>query len=110
MSIAINIVEIAADAALNDNAKKINKIILEIGALSGIVPDALQFCYESACKNTIAEGSVLEINTISAAAICNKCDHHFQTNSLAISCPKCGEIVVNISGGRELQVKSINVD
>jgi len=110
MSIAMNVVDIAVKTALKEKAKNINKIILEVGSLSGVVPDALEFCFDSACKGTIAEGAELELIEIQAQAICESCQYPFPTKQMVSQCPQCNEYVLNIQGGRELQVKSINVD
>ena len=59
MSIAMNIVDIAVQTAKANKAKKINSISVEIGALSGVVPEALEFCFEAATQNTMAQGSQL---------------------------------------------------
>ncbi len=109
MSIAVNIVEIAVQTARQNQAKKINSITVEIGALSGVVPEALTFCFEAATKNTPAEGSKLEIVYLKAQAECTKCGFVFETDQFLNICPKCGEQVF-ASGGRQLQVKAINVD
>ena len=110
MSIAMNVVEIATDTARRNKARKINRIELDIGALSGIIPDALEFCYESACKDTMAEGSELVLNIIRAEATCEHCGHAFQTSEMVSKCPECGEMVFQIEGGKELRVRAINVD
>ena len=110
MSIAMNVVEIVTDTAKQNNAKKINSIELDVGALSGIIPDALEFCFESACKGTIAENSKLKLNLIKADAECESCGEKFQAIEMVSQCPKCGEMVFQISGGKELKVKAINVD
>ena len=110
MSIAINIVDIAVDTAHKDNAKKINEIIVEIGNLAGIIPESLIFCYDSACKNTMAEGSQLNLKIIQATAICESCGFKFNADSHVPLCPKCENLVLQVSGGRDLKIKSINVD
>ena len=110
MSIAMNVVEIVTDTAKKNKAKKINLIELDVGALSGIIPDALEFCFESACKGTIAENSELKLNLIKADAECENCSNKFKTAEMVSKCPKCGEMVFQISGGRELKVRAINVD
>jgi len=110
MSIAINIVDIAVDTARKSSAKKINEIVVDIGRLAGIIPDSLLFCYDSACKDTIAEGSQLKLNIIQAKAVCDSCGHEFDADSPVPLCPKCENLVLQVSGGRELKIKSINVD
>lgn len=110
MSIAINVVDIGIDTARQNEANKINEIVVEIGKLSGVVPDALEFCYQSASKGTIAEGSRLSLIHIPGQAYCENCKTEFETDSMVAACPECGELVFQVQGGRELRVKSINVD
>lgn len=110
MSIALNVVEIGITTANANAAKKINEIVVEIGKLAGVVPDALHFCYESACKGTIAEGSRLTLVSIPARAHCSHCDRYFEAGTFVSPCPDCGEMSFEIQGGRDLKVMSINVD
>lgn len=110
MSIAVNIVEIAVEQAQKAKAEKINSIVLELGSLSGVVEDALQFCFSSATKNTMAENAGLVILKHQAQAHCESCGHVFSSDQLVPSCPQCGEIVIHVQGGRELRIKTINVD
>ncbi len=110
MSIAINIIDIAVETARKNNALKINEIVLDIGTLSGIETESLLFCYDSACKNTMAEGSSLKLNIIPASAVCDSCGYKFKTASPVPTCPICENFVLMVSGGHELKIKSINVD
>jgi len=110
MSLAVNIVNIGIDSAKNNNAKKINEIVVEIGTLAGIIPDALEFCYISACKGTIADNSKLSLIVIPAEAHCPACDKGFEADNMVMQCPLCEELVFDVKGGRELRVKKINVD
>jgi len=110
MSIAMNIVDIAVEHAQKAKARRINKIVLEIGSLSGVLTDALLFCFESATKNTMAEQAELEIIKQPATATCQQCHFSFETEEFVPVCPKCGEMVFNIKDGKELKIKYINVD
>ena len=110
MSIAMNLVDLAIKTAKQNEAIKINSMILELGSLAGVVREALEFCFESACKGTMADGARLEIITIQGDATCSNCGHQFKCDQVAVPCPKCNEYVFNIQGGRELKLKSVNVD
>ena len=110
MSIAMNIVDLAVETAKNNDAKKINSIILELGKLSGVVRDALEFCFASACKGTIAEGAELEIIELKGMAHCSDCKLDFETDQIVATCPECNEYIFSVQGGRELKIKSLNVD
>ena len=110
MSVAVNIVNIGIESALRNQAHIINEMVIEVGTLSGIIPDALEFCYESACIGTMAEGSKLTIITIPAEAHCPACNNKFEANNLVMQCPACAELVFDVRGGRDLRVKKINID
>ena len=109
-SIALNIVDIASQTARNEGAAKINEVEIEVGILSGVVIEALEFALESATKNTILENAKIKINKIRASAKCNKCHTEFEPGDLISECPVCSSFDFKIINGRELRVKSINVD
>jgi hydrogenase nickel incorporation protein HypA/HybF len=109
-SIALNIVDIALKAAKDANAIKVNKVEIDIGMLSGVVIEALEFALESAVKSTLLEGSQIKINKIRAAAMCNNCHKSFEPDDFAVHCPVCKSADFDITRGRELSVKSIDID
>ena len=110
MSIAMNIVEIACKEAEKDGALEITVIELDVGSLSGAMLDSLTFCYDAACKDTLAEDSVLRINEIPAMASCKKCNETFGIDSFMALCPRCDSYEIDITQGRELRLKAINVN
>ena len=50
LSIAMNIIDIAGEYAAKANTKTINEIEIEVGELSGVVIEALEFAMENAKK------------------------------------------------------------
>ena len=40
---------------------KVNRVVLEIGKLSAVLPDAVRFCFELCSEGTVVEGAELEI-------------------------------------------------
>ncbi|MFC1527312.1 hydrogenase maturation nickel metallochaperone HypA [Candidatus Neomarinimicrobiota bacterium] len=110
MTIAMNIVEIVCKQANDKNAHKINSVELEIGELSGIMIDSLEFCFEAACKNTIADGANLNIHTIKAEAFCKTCNYNFNLESNFSPCPTCDDFNFELKKGKELLIKSFNID
>jgi len=110
MTIAMNIVDIVCQKANEEKAYKINSVELEIGDLSGIMIDSLNFCFEAACKNTIANGAELNINEIEARAFCKSCKKKFKMESDFSPCPNCDDFNFEIVTGKELLIKSFNID
>ncbi len=110
MTIAMNIVDIVCQKANEEKAVKINSVDLVIGELSGIMIDSLEFCFEAACKNTIADGAELNIHKISAEAFCKSCKNIFRLESSFSPCPNCNDFDFELKKGKEFSIKSFNID
>ena len=109
-SLALNIIDIANETARKANADKISNIEIEVGSLSGVIIEALEFALDTAKENSLLESSEIHITTVSAEALCRKCKHTFAPESFYAYCPQCGSFEFDITRGKELKVKSITVD
>ena len=113
LSIMQNILDITLEYAAKNNARKVTKIYLEIGELSGIVPDWMQSYFDFVSENTIAGKAELCIEWIPALIKCKSCGKEFQVSrdNPQINCSECGvESQVEIITGREYYLKSIEID
>ncbi len=110
MSIALNIIDIVSSQAKAEQAQKINRIELEIGELAGILIDSLEFCFEAASKNTLADSASLNIVKIPGKGICHDCHTEIDVDNYIVVCPNCGGFGVEITQGKELKIRSINID
>lgn len=110
LSIAMSIIEIADEYAANADAKVVNEIEIEVGELSGVVLEALEFAMEVAVKKTILENATCHYIQIPGIVRCKGCSHEFNTSNLHTSCPKCNSFEQEFVTGRELRVKSLIVD
>ena len=110
LSIAFNIVEIAKESVEKSNANTVTEIELEVGELSGVVYDALEFALEEAVKNSILENAKRIVHKVKAVAKCESCSHEFDANDIFTPCPKCKSMQNDIIQGKELKVKSIKAE
>ncbi len=81
---------------------------LRVGRLSGVVPDALAFCFELAAAGTALEGATLEIEDLPGTARCRTCGVEFSMADAFLLC-ECGSADVELLTGRELAVTSVEV-
>lgn len=88
--------------------RRITTVHLQVGQLSGVVPDAMQFCYELVTAGTELEGSTLEVESTPGHGHCRTCDDDFTLNQLILLCP-CGSADVRIVAGQELLVTSVDL-
>lgn len=109
LSIVMSIVDIAQREAGKANALVVDEIELDIGELSGVEMNALEFAWNQAIKQTILENAVKKINIISGKAICVDCATAFSMKNFYDACPACGGHFINIEQGKELRVRSLVV-
>ena len=109
-TIALNVIDIAREYAEKAKSDKVIEIEIEVGEVSGIVYEALEFALDSAAKNTLLEKAERRIIKIPGKAVCNNCQHEFQTNTIYAECPSCKSFDIEFKQGKELRVKSILFD
>lgn len=117
ISIAGAIIDSVLDAANKNNAKKVEKVFIEVGELTALNPDQLRFIFETITKGTAAEGAKYDIATIKPLISCKKCSYNGPIEYYEkmhfflpiIKCPECGNSDVDIIAGRECCVKKIKV-
>lgn len=86
---------------------KIEKIILQVGVMSEVVPGYLEACYPAAVDGTIMEEAKLIIEIMPANAICQDCGKVYDFIENKEGCPDCGSKRCNVLSGRELNIKEI---
>ena len=68
-------------AARENGARRVHRIVLRVGALSGAEPAALRFAFGIAARGTPAEEAVLDIDTVPARARCADCGIEFEAGA-----------------------------
>jgi len=87
---------------------KVTCVRLEIGALSGVVPDSIRFCFDLATEGTGLAGAELKITEPPAQCRCRACGGEFQPDSPIVLCP-CGSPDVAVLSGEQLKIVSVSV-
>jgi hydrogenase nickel incorporation protein HypA/HybF len=79
---------------------------LRVGRLSGVVPDAMRFCFELVTAGTPLEGAALEFEQPEGRGSCRTCGAHVVLADPILLCD-CGSADVEVLTGRELAVASV---
>lgn len=104
------ILNLALETAQQHGARRIMAIDLVIGAMSSIVDDSIQFYFDILSQDTLAQGARLNFRREPAIANCWDCGHRFEASvPLTPLCPACGSMRLQVTGGREFYVESIEV-
>lgn len=106
-----NAVEIMQQVGRKNNARRITAVWMEIGALSCVEPEAVQFCFALVCRETLAEGCILHLETPAAAHWCNACQQMITLLSPGASrCPHCGGRQVRVIADSGMKIKRIEIE
>ena len=105
LGITQNIVAIVCEQA---KGAKVQRVTLEIGKLSAIMPDAVRFCFDICCKGTVVEGASLEIIEITGLARCRQCGAEIPLEQPFGIC-SCGSVELDLLTGEELKIKEMEI-
>lgn len=107
MSITQGIIDLCMQHA---GGRRVSALDVEIGALSSVVPEAIEFCFEACSRDTLLEGAKLTIIRIPGTGQCRECGQKTPLTELYGTCRQCGSCMVTIVTGEELRVREIEVD
>jgi hydrogenase nickel incorporation protein HypA/HybF len=106
LGITCNIVAIVREAA---NGRKVSRVTLEVGRHSGIMADALAFCFEVVARHTELDGATLDIREVDGHARCLACGAEFAATTLYEPCA-CGSRRLLLLKGEELKIKTMELE
>lgn len=105
-----HLVTIVEETAIKNGAECVRTVKVEIGALAGVLPESIAFCYEVCCRGTLLEGSRLEIVFIPGVGRCYDCRVECELDPYTLVCPQCGGLTLERLRGEELRVIEVEID
>jgi hydrogenase nickel incorporation protein HypA/HybF len=110
LSIAHALVECVTEEAARRGADRVIAVSVRIGALSGVVSEALAFSFEVAALGTAAEGATLLIEDVPVTVFCPSCCVERTLPTIQdLRCPVCGAVTPDIREGRELEFTTMEI-
>jgi hydrogenase nickel incorporation protein HypA/HybF len=88
--------------------RRVRRVVLEIGKLSAVLPDAVRFCFDLCVEGTPAEGALLEIVETPGRARCRPCGSEVVLERPFGRC-RCGSSDLEWISGEELMVRELEV-
>lgn len=105
LSIAESVIEAIT---ARTTTRRVRRVRLEVGRLSGVSADALRFCFELAAVDTPVDGAALDIDELPGRARCATCEEEFVLSDPILLCG-CGSSDVRVLTGDELRILSVEV-
>lgn len=110
LSLALSIVDVAASAAAERGAARILAVRVKVGRLSAVEPDALRAAFPIAADGTPCAGAELIVEEVAAHGRCPSCGAEGVVVDPLAPCAGCGHWPLELEGGRELTIDSLEVD
>lgn len=111
LSIAVSLVELAEQSAREGGAVAIISVRVRVGALSGVVVEALESAYPFASEGTMCDGAALEIEYVPARVRCRACGHEDEAEGVGpFLCETCGEPGPEVLAGHELELATMEIE
>lgn len=110
MSLAESVIQLIEEAAIKEKFSRVKTVCLEIGKLSHVEPEAMQFCFDSVSEQTLAEGAILKIIPVAGIGHCENCERDVEISQLYDPCSLCGNFGVVPITGTEMRIKELEVE
>ncbi len=110
MSLCEGVLQILQEYAGRQGFKRVITVWLEIGALSGVDPEAMRFGFDAVMRGTLADGAGLEIVDLPGQAWCLPCSRTVAVKARFDACPECGSYQLQVTAGDEMRIKELEVE
>lgn len=100
--------EIVAIVAARAAGERVTRIVVEIGRLCAVMPEAMRFCFDLATEGTVAEGARLDIVEVPGLARCRACGADVALDRPFGRC-ECGGTDLEWLAGEELRIREIEI-
>ena len=110
MSLAEGVLQLVEETAMREKAQRVKLVVLEIGRLSSVEPEAMRFCFAAVTNGGIADSAALEIIDIPGEGWCLACSSKVPMAAPVDVCPLCGSYQVQPTGGMEMRVREIEIE
>jgi hydrogenase nickel incorporation protein HypA/HybF len=106
LSIAESLIDCVCEGA---GDARVLRVVVEIGKLSAVVPEAVRACFDLCARGTSVEGAALEIDEIEGCARCRACGAEVAVADLFGVCP-CGSHELAVVRGEELRLREVELE
>ena len=109
LTLCQNLLDILDSERRKHGFRSISRLKLEIGRFSCLDPDAFEFSFGIAARETFAADARLEIDRPPGQARCLECGAAVEVQDRLDPCPVCGSLHLDATGGDELRLIEMEV-
>jgi hydrogenase nickel incorporation protein HypA/HybF len=108
-AICENLLKQVSSIAAEHEGSAVDSIHLQIGPLSGIVPELLRSAFPIAAANTVAAGAQLVIHPAPVRVHCRHCHADSEASPSHLLCAACGDWHTQLLSGDEMLLERVEL-
>jgi hydrogenase nickel incorporation protein HypA/HybF len=97
-----------AGAGAGARPPRVTRVVLEVGRLAAVMPDAIRFCFDLCAEGTPLEGASLDVVEVAGRGRCRTCGSEVVLERPFGTCG-CGCTDLEWLSGDELAIKEVEV-
>jgi len=109
-SVTEALLRLVLEKAAEVGARKVTKVFLVVGDLTGYVGDSIQFYFDRYSRGTVAEGAEIAVSRVESRMRCLSCGELFTRVRFSFSCPTCGGEGEATKIGTEFFIESMEIE
>jgi hydrogenase nickel incorporation protein HypA/HybF len=111
-SLVMSMMNAINEIAKREKAKRVMKVKVRIGKMSGVVIDSFQFAFEALkSENPLTEIAELVIEECPLIYECQDCGNRFESDNIYFpECPECGSLTLKTVSGEELEISNVELE
>lgn len=110
LSICQSMLEIVDGVMVDHPGARLERVFADVGRGSTVEPSLLRDAFLIATAGGPYEGAELVINEIPLVGKCRSCGKSFEYKEIALGCPACESVSIEIESGLELNIKELEID
>ena len=108
LGIVFHMVDLLERVGEENELTHIERVVLELGEVSGVLHDQLLDCWKwASAKSELLAGAVLDIRVAEAVTVCNACGRTYGTVAHGRICPHCGSPDTVLLRGNQMEVVEV---
>jgi hydrogenase nickel incorporation protein HypA/HybF len=89
--------------------RRVTGVRLRVGTLHRVAAPALDQAFSLVAGGTVAEGAAIDLVVVPVRAACAACRRVTEADEVLVACPACGSSELELRGGDELVLESIQL-
>ena len=108
LGIVFHLIDMIEDLGRENELTSVSRVVLDLGEVSGVLPDYLEDCWNWAVKRTeLLKDAKLQVEQVDAVTVCNSCGRTYGTVEHGRICPYCESPDTVLLQGNEIELREI---